>query len=110
MDDSFWWAAYILAGIITVMAYMMFYEHLYKHHMDGNEKREAELNYSIMKANPAAKAFLYIVIWLFWPLIVLAAIISGLILLFFAAWDIWDMFVAFVRRLVARIKAKAVDN
>lgn len=87
MSEGYWWAAYVLAGIIVVILVFKFYEHQYKHHMDQSEKRDFELMYTAMQANPGAKAIMLIFTWLIWPLITLFCIGVGLVLAFFAAWD-----------------------
>lgn len=93
MAEEYWIAAYVLAGCIVVILVFKFYEHQYQHHMDQSEKREFELLYSAMQANPAAKAIMLMFTWLVWPLIVAFCIVAGLIVGFFAAWDGFDWLV-----------------
>lgn len=74
MSEGFWIAAYVLLGVIVVLSTVKIIELSYKHDMDYGSRREWELLSTGLNANLAAKAFLFMVLWLFWPLILLFGI------------------------------------
>ena len=98
MSEEYWILAYTLAGVIVVILTLKFYEWQYEKYMDQSEKREFELLYTAMQANPGAKAIIVVAIWLAWPLITLFCIVAGLTIAFFAAWDGLDWLVAKIKR------------